>query len=75
MLNGEFGERVGTLQIKFGADVSAMIVNRARADAEFSGYLFGCLQFGKQQEHALFGGGQIADASQLLSLNGAAAAS
>ena len=74
MLNGEFGEGVGTLQIEFGTNVSSVIINRARADAEFGGYLFRSFQLRKRQEHESFGGSQIGDARKAFSLNHTAAA-
>ncbi len=46
VLKREFDERVRSLQVEFGTDMSAMVVNRSRADAEFGGDVFTRFEFG-----------------------------
>jgi hypothetical protein len=55
--NCELEQCIDAMQIKFGTDVTAMMIHRAWADKKFSSDLYGRLVFSDQTQHTLFGGG------------------
>ena len=74
MLQSEFKQRVAAVNVQFGADIGAVIINGARVNKEFFGYLLTRFIFGNHFQDAAFCRRQIVKAGLLFQQTGGAIA-